>query len=693
MSKPINPPPVTGGLKDDLPAYLSNGVIGLRIRDNPPTAGLALVSGLVGRHPERDIEAAALAPYPLALDIALEDVWLSDAPQAMTIVEQSYDFATAEVTTRLVYQPKARRLEIEVVTFCSRDHPTLACQQVTFRLDGLARLVLRPTIDARGIEGRALAHERQTPGEDEPACDGVLLWETEGELSTCGAAMLTALDAEADRSAPPFQRGRLFTEYSLEADQRRPYVLTQMVSLVPSAMHAQPDQHAVRLVALAGHEGFAAIREANRKQWRDLWRSRIQLVGADPRWQALADAAFFYLMSSAHPSSPCSTSIFGLATWGGYHHYYGHVMWDVETFAVPPLTFLQPGAAEALLDYRSANLAAARKNAQARGRRGLQFPWESGPSTGQEAAPLPGTAAWHEDHVSPDVALAFAMYAKVAGDANFQAERAWPVLSGVAEWIASRVTPTDRGYALRASMGIAERKQPCDNPAYAVLAIQAALDEALALAQALGKTAPPKWREIRDNLEIPIADGKLASHDGWTPDEEKGATPDPLMAFFPLWRDLDADVERKTFDTYLDLSERYVGSPMLSAFYGAWAAWRGDRERAAELFEEGYAKFEAPRFGQILEYRKDRFPEQPPAGPFGANMGAFLRCLIEALPGLRPNLGDPAGWPSRPVVLPAGWEAIRIDHLWAQGKAWRLEARHGAERASLMPAQGAPSGD
>jgi len=685
MHKPISPKPVKGGLKDDLPAYLSNGVIGLRVRDNPPTAGLALVSGLVGRHPVRDIEAAALAPYPLALDIALEDVWLSNAPQAMSVIDQRYDFATAEVITRLVFQPKDRRLEIEVVTFCSRDHPTLACQQVTFRLDGLAPLALRPMIDARGVEGKPLAHERGTPGEPQPACDGSLLWETEGALSTCGMAMVTALDAEAERSTPPLQRGQLFTEYKLQADQRREYVLQQMVSMTPSAMHAQPDQEAVRLVALAKREGFETIRQANRKQWKDLWQSRIQLIGAEPRWQALADAAFFYLMSSSHPSSPCSTSIFGLATWGEYHYYYGHVMWDVESFAVPPLTFLQPGAAEALLDYRTANLKAARKNAQARGRRGLQFPWESGPSTGQEAAPLPGSASWHEDHVSPDVARAFSLYAMVAGDEDFQLERAWPVLSGVSEWIASRTTPTSRGYEIKGSMGIAERKEESDNPAFTVLAAQATLDDALALAERLGKTPPQKWREVRDGLVPPLKGGVLVSHDGYDPGEEKGETPDPLMALFPLWRDLDRDVARKTLDAYLALADRYVGSPMLSAFYGVWAAWRGDRELSARLFEEGYAKFEAARFGQILEYRRDRFPEQPPAGPFGANMGAFLMGLIQGLPGLRANFDDPSSWPARPVVLPQGWDEIRIDRLWVRGKPWRLRARHGDDRATLEP--------
>ena len=33
--RPISPPPATGALAEDLPAYVSNGVIGLRVRDVP----------------------------------------------------------------------------------------------------------------------------------------------------------------------------------------------------------------------------------------------------------------------------------------------------------------------------------------------------------------------------------------------------------------------------------------------------------------------------------------------------------------------------------------------------------------------------------------------------------------------------------------------------------------------------------
>src|SRR3954454_5328355 len=104
MDGPISPPPVVGSAGNELPAYMSNGVVGLKVRDNPLTPGMALLSGFSGEHPERKIEAAAFAPYPVAGDICLGGVWMSDAPQCVRVIDQAYDFSTAELTTRLTFK-------------------------------------------------------------------------------------------------------------------------------------------------------------------------------------------------------------------------------------------------------------------------------------------------------------------------------------------------------------------------------------------------------------------------------------------------------------------------------------------------------------------------------------------------------------------------------------------------------------
>lgn len=133
----------------------------------------------------------------------------------------------------------------------------------------------------------------------------------------------------------------------------------------------------------------------------------------------------------------------------------------------------------------------------------------------------------------------------------------------------------------------------------------------------------------------------VVSHDGYRKSEEKAATPDPLMAVWPSCFGLSPEQERPTLSFYLNLADDYIGSPMLSALYGAWAARLGDRALSLRLLDEGYALFQHGRLAQILEYRPDRFPEQPRAGPFFANMGGFLSSLILGFPRLEPSSQAP----------------------------------------------------
>ena len=686
MSKPISPPTVRGSGRQELPAYVANGLIGLRVRDMPLAAGMALVSGYTGEHYERQIEAAAVAPYPLAADLALDGVWLSDTPHQVSDLEQDYDFATGELTSRFTFTASSRVARVEVLTFCSRDAPTLACQQISLEVDGACSVGLRAIVDAGRSDGRALRHWRETPGEPKPAVDGFLLWESAGGFSTCGVALATELvgAGEAAPTFPPLRDDRLVTEYGFRSRSGRKVRLRQIASVIPKTLHQVPDQQAVRLAAKGRTEGFEALRARNRAVWAELWKGRIRLVGAGERWQALADAAFFYLNTSVHSSSPASTSIFGLATWHDYHYYFGHVMWDIEAFAVPPIAVLQPEAAEALLNYRFLHLEGARRNARLFGRRGLQFPWESGPGSGEETAPLPGTAAWHEDHVSLDVARAFSFYADATGDAEFLRAKVWPVLSGVSEWITTRVTRSRGGYDIAASMGIAEREEPVNNAAFTNMGAVVVLTAATALAERLGHAADPVWAEIAKGMAIPTRGKAIVSHDDYRTNEEKGATPDPLMGLFPFGYPADEATEQATLKLYLDVAQDYIGAPMLSALYGAWAAQAGDRDLSLKLLEDGYGRFCVGRFLQTLEYRPDVFPEQPQAGPFFANIGGFLTGLLFGFPGLRVGSGDPETWAEREVVLPQGWTAIEVDRLWLQGEAYSLRARQGDTRAQLV---------
>ena len=332
---------------------------------------------------------------------------------------------------------------------------------------------------------------------------------------------------QATRELQNTEREWLSTSYTFRARAGRRYRLRQLASLVQSSAHHEPDRQAIRLASAARKYGFDDVRDANRRAWERLWRGRVRLIGAPRRWQALADAAVFYLHSSAHPSSPASTSMFGLSYWPNYHYYRGHVMWDIETFALPPLLLLEPAAARALLDFRAERLPGACQNAALSGFSGAQFPWESSMRYGDEATPDEGDASAVEHHVSIDVSHAFAQYVHATGDLDYASRRAWPVISAVADWIESRATETGRGYEIQRVTGIAEKERPENNSAFTNIGAIVVLREALALAERLGTHPARSWSEIARRLVVPLdrRSSIIRNYDGHRASDEKGRRP------------------------------------------------------------------------------------------------------------------------------------------------------------------------
>ena len=223
-------------------------------------------------------------------------------------------------------------------------------------------------------------------------------------------------------------------------------------------------------------------------------------------------------------------------------------------------------------------------------------------------------------------------------------------------------------------MGIAEREAPADNAVFTNMSARLVLEDAISAARRLGLPSDPSWSQIAENMYLPKRGKVVISHQGYRRDEEKGATPDPLMGIFPLGFPLEEEIQQATLAYYLQFAGDYIGSPMLSALYGVWGARTGERQLSADLLREGYANFCTGRFMQTLEYREDKFPDQPRAGPFFANLGGFLTSLILGFPRLQPGPTDPETWSMAPIVLPAGWSSIEIERVWIRGRPWRTRS-------------------
>jgi protein-glucosylgalactosylhydroxylysine glucosidase len=695
LSAPLSPEPIERRAVEALPPYVSNGLVGMRYPGLPHLRGTTMVGGFAGIDPSDGVEGFARAPFALATDVQVNGVWASQAPEWIRLIEQAYDFATGELRTTWRFQVEGTTATIESLVFCPRSVPTLVAAQVTVRLDSAGDLAVSGGIDPADVPGFAESQaqpQRQGPNE---GVDGRLLWHSSGDIATLGIAYATTFagDASAERAADTSdERGWFSTSYRLRARADRRYRLELLTALVPHLSHARPDEQAGRMAAVGAERGLERLRTENRTIWTEAWRGRIEIDGADRRWQAITDASLFYLLSSVHASSLASTSLFGLAYWPNYHYYHGHVMWDIETFTVPPLLVLDPGAAHALLDYRFRHLRAAHDHAAMHGWRGAMYPWESCPLHGEEATP--GARPYTEDHITADIALAFAGYVHATGDLDYARRIAWPVLRSVAAWIESRVLRTARGYEIRDTVGPREHYVRVDNNAYTNMVAAQALREATACASLIGVAPEPAWARIADGLVLPKSarrGGALINHDGARLDETQGGVPESASGLFPIGYPVSDEVALATYRyAAVEQAPQYVGSPMMSALLPAFAARAGEHGLARELLERGFGDYINPPFLEPDEYPRSR-ADRPRASPMFANLSAFLNTVLYGFTGIQLGHEEPGDWARHPVQLPAGWRAIHVERIWARGMPWTVDARRGDRRARVSPHPGGTS--
>jgi trehalose/maltose hydrolase-like predicted phosphorylase len=686
VSQPISPSAVRTWRPQYLPPYIGNGLLGLRCGRIPFRDGTTMANGFAGLVVDDGVEGFARVPFALGADISLDGIRLSMVPDRVSFVEQRYDFGAAELSTVLDFRVGDVTARIEVVQLCNHRLPTIVQQEIRITTDRAADVKVSVGLDPTGVEGTGDYPDRPSGRRTDTEPHGVILWHSHGDIATCGLAywseILGTSDAErADTRRD--ERGLVATTWSFRARADRPYRVRQMTSVVPDLANPHPIDQAARMLALGIQHGWEELRDRHRAAWTDLWKARIEIDGADQRWQAITDASLFYLLTSVHPASIASTSLFGLAYWPNYHYYRGHVMWDIETFALPPLLLVEPESARAILDYRFRHLEAARLNARLHGWKGAMYPWESCPIHGEEVTP--GPSAPTKGHATLDVALAFAQYVHATGDRDYLRRVAWPVIEEVAHWTESRVERSRRGFELREMTGPAEADPPRNNNAFVNMAARLLLDEAIQAAERLGEQPPRRWAEIRDRLVLPRATrGRyIPNHDDYRVDELKGGTPEAAAGIFPMGFRVPPAVEEATFRFAVqDQAPRYVGTAMLSSFLAYYATRAGLPSEASELLETGYGNFINEPYLETDEFSKTA-PGQPRTGPMFANIGGYLTTLLYGYPGIRLGAGPPETWAERPVLLPAGWKGIHVERIWAHGEGRSLTAVAGAPSAII----------
>ncbi len=156
----------------------------------------------------------------------------------------------------------------------------------------------------------------------------------------------------------------------------------------------------------------------------------------------------------------------------------------------PALLLTHPEVAKSIVEYRYRTMPGARANAKRLGYQGLFYPWNSA-SNGDLATECHSVDPPHcitQIHLQGDIALAVWQYYLATGDTAWLRGHGWPMLSGIAQFWASRVTANaDGSYSITNVAGPDEYSNGVNDGVYTNAVAATALRAATRAAAVLGR--------------------------------------------------------------------------------------------------------------------------------------------------------------------------------------------------------------
>jgi trehalose/maltose hydrolase-like predicted phosphorylase len=187
--------------------------------------------------------------------------------------------------------------------------------------------------------------------------------------------------------------------------------ITRLASYVAGRRVRSTLSGAASRLEAARRIGPLRLWEEQASTWAARWEDAdVEVVGDDEVTLA-ARFALFQMIANVSDRGEAGLGARGL-TGSAYE---GHVFWDSDVFVLPALAATHPKAARAMLEYRLRRIPAARRSAEALGRPGARFPWESA-DVGLDVTPrsgmnehgevVPILTGIEEEHITADVAWA-----------------------------------------------------------------------------------------------------------------------------------------------------------------------------------------------------------------------------------------------------------------------------------------------
>jgi trehalose/maltose hydrolase-like predicted phosphorylase len=666
------------------PAYLGNGYVGTRVPADgagyaeTPIATETHVAGVYADKPDVDhggtqLQGSVNLPGWTQLDVLVAGRRYRAADASS--YRQALDLRRGVVTTTATWSAGGRvtRLAYDVALDRARERV------------GLVRLRLTPSWSGRlRVRDVLGAGADLTPGGLRPvraAADrhnALLVVRTAGIGTTVAEAARLRVPAAATVAASADTKAMTATRTAtIPVRAGRSYEVAKVVGFATS-VDAGDAAGAARQAA-RGAPTPGGILAEHAAAWAKLWTSDI-VVGGQPALQGRVRAAQFFLLASARPDVDWSISPVGLSA-GGYNN---HVFWDAETWMYPALLAQHPAEASTVVDYRYRTRAGARRNAQRTGYEGQRHAWESA-LTGDEVTPTWAETGRLEQHVTADVALAQWQYYLATGDQGWLRDRGWPVLSGAADFWASRAERgADGHWHINQVEGPDEQNWPVDDSVYTNATARTTLELAARAARLLGLAVPARWTQVADGLAVleptpldglPAVRPEFRAYAG-----QQVKQADVVLLTYPWEYPQPAEVDRSNLDYY---TPRYdpdgpamtdsVNSVIAAQLGIGCSAWTYTLRSLDPFVKAPYEQFTEARSGQGVF-------------TFLTGEGGFLQEFLYGYTGLRWREDRLRLDPMLPPQLAGG---LKLTGLHWQGRVFDVAV--GASTSTVTLRSGAPA--
>ena len=661
-------------------AYTGNGYLGVRV---PPTgAGYAengaptgwplytprydgaFASGLFAHEPATTADRQVIAALPTwtTLDVRVGDETFGPRGR-ISDYRQSVLMRCGVVVTSLRWTTadgRATDLTYEVLTDRSDPHTGAVRLRLTPRWSGEATVT--GSLDWRG------ARRITRTG-------------AKGEVTTFRANGTGTAGAIASVLRPSARE-------PLRVRADRTYSFTKYVGIDTALTSHDPRAAALGASRRAADRGWEALFAANSAAWSRLWAADVDVPGR-PDLQLWLRSAQYGLLTGVREGSADSLAPTGLSS----DNYAGLIFWDAETWMYPGLLVTRPELARSVVEYRHRTRAAAAANAEKLGFQGLFHPWTSG-GAGDLWTECQSWNPPHcvtQNHLQSDIALATWQYYLASGDLRWLRERGWPLLRGIAEFWASRVTANDDGsYSVKEVAGPDEYSNGVTDGVFTNAGAATALRDAVRAAALVGERAPALWTRIADRIRIPYDAGRRVylQYAGYDGSRIKQA--DTVLLTYPLEWPMPAGAAAATLDYYAARTDP-DGPAMTDSVHAIDAAAIGAPgcatytylRRSVQPFVRGpFALFSEARGAKA---GADDPLSGSPAQDFLTGKGGFLQVFTHGLTGLRLREDGVRLDPTLPPQLADG---VNLRGLRWQGRTYDIAI--GARETTVRLRSGEP---